>query len=113
MADWMTVGVGFIINLILGTIVLHIAARLAKVDGATIMKAFTAALIAAILVLILGFVHSLGGLIGFILAIVIIKYVYATSWGKAIFTWILYIILMIVIAFVLGLIIGTTYLALT
>ncbi|MGD2247198.1 MAG: hypothetical protein PVF58_02245 [Candidatus Methanofastidiosia archaeon] len=103
MVNYQMLGLGFIVNLIVYTIVLHIAATLAKIEDTTIMKAFIAALIAAIIGLILGLVSIWGGLIALVIAIVIIKYVYDTSWGKAVLTWIIFIVVSIIIGFILGL----------
>ena len=102
MVDFATLGLGFVINVIVGAIVLHIAAMIAKVDDATIMKALTAAVIAAIIGLVLGMVSGWGGLLTLIIAIVVIKYVYNVEWGKAIFVWIIYLVLSIIIGLILG-----------
>jgi len=108
--DW----ISFVVTLVLGTIVLHVAARLVKIDDATIMKAFLVALISAILGLILGYAGTLGGLLGLIIAIVLIKFIYDTSWGKAVFAWIIYFVLLIILVFLVGMIFGVgTYLAFT
>ncbi|MBU7012560.1 MAG: hypothetical protein HXS46_17905 [Theionarchaea archaeon] len=102
MVDWTTLGIGFIVNLIVGTIILHIAASLVKIDDATIVKAFMVALIAAILSAILGLAGVWGGLVAFILVIAIIKFIYDTSWLKAFITWIVYIIIVIIVGLILG-----------
>lgn len=114
MVNW-TVQIGnLIISVIIGTIFIHIGAKLAKISDATILKAFEVALIGAILALILGLVSFWGSLLALILVIAIIKYVYSTTWGKAFIAWILYIIVFIIVMVVLAVIIGVaTYMALT
>jgi hypothetical protein len=105
--------VGFVINLILGTIVLHVAAKLVKIDDATLMKAFLVALIAAVLGLVLGYAGVIGALLALVIAIALIKFIYDVSWGKAIFAWIIYFILMIIIGIIVGLIGFATFFALS
>ena len=107
MVSYATLGLNFVISLILGAIVLHIAAILAKVDDATIMKALTVAVIAAIIGLILGVIAPgalWAGLLGLIITIVLIKYFYATTWTKAVIVWVIYFVLMLVILTILGMI---------
>lgn len=102
MVDLVTLGVGFVVNVIVGTIVLHIATLITKVEEATIMKALMAAVIAAILTLIFAAINPLLALLGPIITIIVIKYVYDTGWGKAIYTWIIYFVLTIIIGFILA-----------
>ncbi|MBU7029012.1 MAG: hypothetical protein HXS48_18910 [Theionarchaea archaeon] len=106
-----------IIAAIIGTIILYIAAKIAKIEDATIMKTFIAALIAVILNIVLGLAvlgiagsavtgfviaSSLGRFIAWILVIPVIKIVYATTWIKAFIAWIIYIVGSFVISFVIG-----------
>jgi hypothetical protein len=111
LVDWTSEILRLIVTVIVGTIFIHIGAKLAKISNATIMKAFEVALIGAILSMILGFIIPLGGLIGFILVIAVIKYIYDTSWGKAIVAWILFIIVIIVVIVILGVIAGAALIA--
>ena len=106
LVDWTGQILTLLISAIIGTIFVHIGAKLAKISDATIMKAFEVALIGAILSMILGLIIPLGGLIGFILVIAVIKYIYDTSWGKAIVAWIIYIVVLIIVIVILGVIIG-------
>jgi hypothetical protein len=53
--------------------------------------------------LILGAISASLAILGPIIAIVVIKYVYDTGWGKAIFTWIIYFVLYIIIFAILSL----------
>ncbi|KYK34744.1 MAG: hypothetical protein AYK19_02405 [Theionarchaea archaeon DG-70-1] len=121
MVDWTIIAVGLVFNLIIaaiiGTIILYIAAKIAKIEDATIMKTFIAALIAVILNIVLGLAvlgiagsavtgfviaSSLGRFIAWILVIPVIKIVYATTWIKAFIAWIIYIVGSFVISFVIG-----------
>ena len=109
MVDWVSQIGGLVLYTIVGTIFIHIGAKIAKIDGATIMKAFEVALIGAILALILGLITAWGGLIAFILVIVIIKYIYNTTWGKSVLAWIIYIVVLIIVAVVVGIILGAAF----
>lgn len=102
MVDYTALGLAFVVNIIVYTIVLHIATMISKVEGATITKALTVAVIAALIGLILSLGTTWGGLIALIIAIAIIKYVYGCDWTKALFTWIIYIVLAIIIGLILG-----------
>ncbi len=104
MVSLQALGLAFIVNLIVYTIVLHIAAILAKVEDATIMKALTVAVITAILALIFGLVTVYGGFIALIIAIALIKYFYGVTWSKAVIVWIIFLVLAIIIGVILGLV---------
>ncbi|MBU7047039.1 MAG: hypothetical protein HXS54_11455 [Theionarchaea archaeon] len=108
LVDWTGQILGLIIIAIIGTIFIHIGAKLAGISNATITKAFEVALIGAVLFVILNNIISIGGLIGLILLIAVIKYIYDTSWGKAIVAWILFIIVIIVVIVILVTIAGVT-----
>lgn len=114
MADWIRQIITLILQAVIGAIFVHIGAKLAGISKATFMKAFEVALIGAILALILGLISGWGALLAFILVIAVIKYVYNTSWSKAIIAWILYIVVIIIVVVVLGVLIGAAfYFALT
>lgn len=112
MAGWIAQAIGFIVVLIITAIVLHIAASLTSISGATLGKAFMIALIGAILISIFGLAGSLGSLIGVILVVAVTKYIYDTSWLKAVVVWIVYLIVSLIILFVLaslGYAVGTIF----
>lgn len=124
MIDWTILAVGRVFNLIymaiIGTIVLYITAKIVKIEDATKMKAFAAALIAAVIsnisVLALFGIAGLGVVslaiptllvwfIAWILIILAIKIIYATTWIKAFIAWIIYIVATFVIDFIIQLVI--------
>jgi hypothetical protein len=102
-----------LIYVIVGTIILHIAAKIASVDGATLSKAFIIALAGGILGTVFGSAGLWAQIIGWVLTIVVIKLVYSVSWIKALIVWILYVIVIIVIIVLLGILFGLAFLALT
>jgi len=111
LVDWTSAIINLILGAIIGAIFIHIGAKLAKIDGATFMKAFEVALIGAILSLIFSYASATyGSIIAWILVIPVIKFIYDTTWGKAIIAWIIYFIaLVIVVALIVALIVGAAF----
>jgi len=101
MPDLVTMGIGLIAFFIFGAIVLHIAAILTKISDASLGKALAVALIGAVLVQIFGLGGSWAAIIGLLLVIAVTKYVYDTSWVKAAVVWIVWLVLLIIIAYLL------------
>ncbi len=110
-------GIGQIVELIIyvivGTVIIHLAAKLAGVDGATLSKAFIIALAGGILGTVVGNFGLWGQIIGWVLTIVVIKLVYGVSWLKALIVWIAYVIVIIIIVVIIGILFGLAFLALT
>lgn len=106
MVDWTSQIFTLIFSAIIGSIFIYIGAKVAKIEDATFLKAFEAALIGAILALILGLITTWGSIIAFILVIAVIKFVYNTSWGKAFIAWLVYFIVLIIIVVIIVVIIG-------
>ncbi|KYK34743.1 MAG: hypothetical protein AYK19_02400 [Theionarchaea archaeon DG-70-1] len=107
MISWTLLGIGIVFELVIGMIVLYIAAKIVKIEDATIVKAFITALIVAILGAAVGLISPwtaglLGTIIVWILVLPVIKVVYATTWLKAFITWIIYIIGAFIIGFIIG-----------
>lgn len=93
--------VSFVLEVSIGTFALHIAAKGVKIENATVKKAFTVAVITASAAACLFFwwaTLSVGGFISFlhyvawIFAVVVIAFIYSTTWTKVITTWIFYVI---------------------
>jgi len=82
----------YIGNLIGAMILLFIGGKLTKIEKITFFKLFLAALVSTFLIVGLSAIHAIGTLIAVILMIAIIKYIFDTSWKKAIITWLLYFI---------------------
>lgn len=102
-----------ILLLVIAAFFLWIGAKLAGIQNATFGKAVVAALVSVIALAVLQVITSiipfLGGLVGFLLGILvsiyIIKAVFDTSWGKALLAWILYVVAIIATVFI-ALVIG-------
>ncbi len=74
----------FVIGIVVGTILVHISARIAGVESAALLKAFEAALVGTILGLAFDMIYPVWGIaIALMLEIVVIKFVYDTMLSKA------------------------------
>jgi hypothetical protein len=94
------IGVGiifaFILMVIIGGLFMWIAAKIARVENASFVRALVAAIAASFVEMLVAFLFNLvpvlGNLFGFILGLVItifvIKTVFGTSFGKALLVWI-------------------------
>ena len=97
----------FLIMIAVDAVFLWFGAKFAKIEDATFGKAFIAAL-AAILGRLIPFI---GGLIGLIAFLWIIKTVFNTDWGKAVITWLFAIVIAIVIAIIMAVAVGISMMA--
>jgi hypothetical protein len=100
MSIFATFGIGiiftFILMVIIGGLLMWIAAKLARVEDASFGRAMAAAVAASFVEVFVSFLFNLvpflGNLFGFILGLVItilvIKAVFRTSFGKALLVWI-------------------------
>jgi len=99
----------FVVLLIVGALFVWFGVKVAGVDKRR--RTWGNAILAVILMLVLSFIlgfagHTAGFVFGIIGAIAIIKYVYSTSWGKAIIAWVFMVIAVIIVAVVFGIGIG-------
>lgn len=112
MSYWETIVMDLITGVVTGTIALYLAARIAKIDNATIIVAFAVVLADKVLggilfyinvhtELLMGVTGILSSIVVWILIFVLIKVLYGTTWLKAFIAWILYIVLYYVFYFVL------------
>jgi hypothetical protein len=92
---WGTPGT-FVGGVIMGTILIYIGVKVAKIESGTLLEAFEAALIGTILVLLFGKVYGPSVIIAFVLVAGVIKFVYNTSWKKAVVAWIIYFVIMFI-----------------
>lgn len=104
---WHSVLANIIQGVIIGTLALYLATKIAKIDNATIIRAFVVALVDSIVINIpySGFtpVSTTGILLIIavgILTLVLIKMLYEITWLKAFITLVLYAVLCYVIWFV-------------
>ncbi|MEA1993761.1 MAG: hypothetical protein U9N35_05120 [Euryarchaeota archaeon] len=71
------------------------------------------AVLAVIVMLVLatflgGIIGGMGGILGILAQVAVIKYVYSTSWGKAIIAWIFMVIAEILVAVIAVVLMGVT-----
>jgi len=82
---------------------LWLGAKIAQIANATFVKALLGTFLGFVAGIILGLVPAIGWLLGIIAYIVIIKYVFATDWVKAIIAWavsfVITVILLAIFAF--------------
>ncbi|MBU6997177.1 MAG: hypothetical protein HXS41_03630 [Theionarchaea archaeon] len=78
-----TMLVGWIITLLVGTILIHLSVAFAGVENASLKKAFVVALIGSFVTLLLGWVPLAGLVVVFIVVMVLVRLVYLTTWSKA------------------------------
>lgn len=106
---WEAIVRELIVGIVVGTIALYLAARIAKIDNATIIKAFMIASADEIVGGILFYSNPgefmsiawiLSCIVVWILIIVLIKVLYKTTWLKTFIAWILFMVLYYVFYFV-------------
>jgi hypothetical protein len=85
----------FVAATVISAFFIWIGAKVARVSDATIVKAFWAAIVTSFVVWALtgiasglfGFGSIAGWLLGIVITLVLLKWIYKTSWGKAFLTW--------------------------
>lgn len=76
-----------VVAFVVAAFFLWVGAKIAQIANATFVKALLATFLGLVAGIVLGFVPAIGWLLGIIAYIVIIKYVFATDWVKAIIAW--------------------------
>ncbi len=76
-----------VVIFVVASFFLWIGAKIAQIANATFVKALLATFLGFVAGIILGLVPAIGWLLGIIAYVVIIKYVFATDWVKAIIAW--------------------------
>jgi len=80
--------IGFVLYTIISAIFIFVGAKVAGVKNADFKKSFFAALIESVIVWVLAIPSNIFGfIIGFLISLLILKYIFKTSWGKAGLTW--------------------------
>ena len=95
----------FVISLIVYSLLVWLGVKIAGVSKRkrTWENAILAVILMLILIYIMGFVGgTLGALLGILGSIAIIKYIYLTSWEKAVIAWVFVIIGELIVQIVLG-----------
>ena len=88
--------------------VLKTACDFAEIENTTYLKCIGISLLTAIVSILATLIFQFGFVIGALISIWIIKYALETEWGKAIYAWIIYFVIQILLAF--GLIFIISYL---
>ncbi len=85
----------FVAATVISAFFIWIGTKIARVSGATFGKAFWAAIVTSFVVwaltgiasAFLGFGTIAGWIFGVLITLVLLKWIYKTSWGKAFLTW--------------------------
>jgi len=78
-----------VISFVVAAFFLWLGAKIVKIKNSGFGKALLATFIGFVAAIILGLIPAIGWLLGLIAYIIIIKYVFATDWGKAILAWLI------------------------
>lgn len=86
----------FIVVTIISALFIWIGAKLAGIEGATLIRSFWAALFSSVLVwaftgigsAVFGFGTVVGWIIGVVVTLWVLKAIFKTTWGKAFLAWI-------------------------
>jgi len=96
----------FIITLVIGSILLHLATGFLGFKNRSITKAIGTVLTGDIIAFFLGFIPILGQFLGLISFWFIIKKIYDVGWIKAILAWIMSILITFIIAIIILFLLG-------
>ncbi|MFW5837049.1 MAG: hypothetical protein ACOCVM_03515 [Desulfovibrionaceae bacterium] len=109
----------FVLSVLAGAVVVHVAARLAKVPDSRFVKAVKAVILNALASLLVSVVltslvpvagTALGFIISLLVTLWILRAIYKTTWGKAALMWIFQWVIMVVIGLLLGASMGVAFL---
>jgi hypothetical protein len=95
----------FVVGLVIASLFVWFGVKIAGVDKRkrTLGNAVMAVFLMLVLSFILGFVGgTLGSLLGILGSIAIIKYIYTTSWVKALIAWVFMVVAIFIVALVFG-----------
>lgn len=102
----------FLIMIVVDTVFLWFGAKFARIEDATFGKAFIAALGGLIISAILGrLIPVIGGLLGLIAFLWVVKTVFNTDWGKAVIAWLFAIVIAIVVVVIVMVAVGISMMA--
>ncbi|HJO95927.1 MAG TPA: hypothetical protein QF753_21220 [Victivallales bacterium] len=106
--------ISFLLILLFGSLIIHLAAKFSFVKNATFGKAFKACLVTAvvsfIINIVLMFIPPLGPVLGFFISLLvtlyILKSIYDTGWIQALviwfMEWVVIVLIVIIIAAIMG-----------
>lgn len=85
----------FVAATVISAIFIWIGSKIARVSGATFGKAFWAAIVTSFVVwaltgigsVVFGFGNVAGWILGALITLGLLKWIYKTTWGKAFLTW--------------------------
>ncbi len=104
MGIFATFGIGiifaFILMVIIGGFLMWIAAKIVKVENSSFLRAIVAAIATSFVTVLVSFLFKLiptlgdffGFIAGLVIAILIIKVLFRTSFGKALVVWMFYLL---------------------
>ena len=107
-----------IVGVLVQSFIIHLAAKFSGVRYATFGMAIKACLACTVLSFVLSAVFSfipgpgtiLGFLISIVLTLLILKSIYNTTWGRALLIWVMQIVVLILLALVIGSLMGVAVL---
>lgn len=104
MGIFATFGIGiifaFILMVIVGGFFMWVAAKIARVENSSFLRAITAAIATSFVTVLVSFIFKLvpvlgdffGFIAGLVIAILIVKAVFRTSFGKALVVWMFHLV---------------------
>ncbi|ADT84735.1 hypothetical protein [Thermococcus barophilus] len=102
----------FLVIIAVDSVFLWLGAKFAKIEDASFGKAFIATLGGLIVSAILGsIVPVIGGLLGLIAFLWIVKTVFNTDWGKAVIAWLFAIVIAIILMVIIMIVVGLSVMA--
>jgi hypothetical protein len=97
---WTEITIYFLFYLVMGVIIMHIAAHMAKFKDPSLIRAFVVSAVATMLILFLGSLIAWGSVIALVAVLFVIKPVYETDWDGAVKGTAIYLILFSAVRFI-------------
>ena len=97
---WTEIITYFLFYLLMGIIIMYIAAYLSKYEDPTLPRAFVVSAVATVLIIVLGSLTTWGSIIALVAIVFVIKPVYETDWDGAVKGTAIYLILFSVVRFI-------------
>jgi len=97
---WTGILTYFIFYLVVGTIIMHIAAHVTRYEDPAISRAFVVSAFATMLIIVLGSLTAWGSIIALIAVLFVVKPVYETDWDGAVKGTAIYLIFFSIVRFI-------------
>lgn len=102
----------FLVVIAIDSVFLWLGAKFAKIEDASFGKAFIATLGGLIVSAVIGaIIPVIGGLLGLIAFLWIVKTVFNTDWGKAVIAWLFAIVIAIILMIIIMVVVGLSVMA--